>query len=460
MSESSTATRSSTVETFSLHPYSENINPSTVEGRKLYLAATKELGKDERISVSIENGHIVKNHLETLSSKYSWGLLVSKVPDSNGNLKDIIKNYKNLTCEDVLAFNNTYLGNGLNEAPPADRIMQTLDPANNQEYRAMFYKRVRSKMISQALEGHCNQVSWNKIMNKKKYFTWYETSGEIFYDGLMICKIVMDICNPETKVGVQVLRNKIAETKSATFKHKIPDMLEHIKSTMDLIEEMGETHDNLLKDTFGALLTAPNTRFTQFFEHEKMLWEAGKHYDFDTLDSMAKTVYNNMCTDQSWNALDPKDAKIVALRTEINNVREELKKAHDNNTKSSSSGTPDFTIDQWRKEKGPDEIAKDGVKYWFCPRHKGPDYDGLYVRHKPEDHDDVMARRRRGKKNRRGYEDPKKKAPKEDDATKSQQRKLILNKGMKAALLTIGAFTEEQADAIVTETQSNLPKDF
>ena len=135
----------------------------------------------------------------------------------------------------------------------------------------MFCNRARSKMISQTLEGHYDQASWNKIMNKKKYFTWCETSGEIFYDGAMICKIVMDLCNPETKVGAQSLRDKITEAKSATFKHKIPDMLEHIKSTTDLIEDMGETHDNLLKDTFSALLTAPNAHFTQFFEHEKML---------------------------------------------------------------------------------------------------------------------------------------------------------------------------------------------
>ena len=51
MSEPSAATETGTVETFSLHPYSENINPSTVEGWKLYFTATKELGQDERISV-------------------------------------------------------------------------------------------------------------------------------------------------------------------------------------------------------------------------------------------------------------------------------------------------------------------------------------------------------------------------------------------------------------------------
>ena len=44
MSEFSVATGTGTVEIFFLYPYSENINPSAVEGRKLYFTATKELG--------------------------------------------------------------------------------------------------------------------------------------------------------------------------------------------------------------------------------------------------------------------------------------------------------------------------------------------------------------------------------------------------------------------------------
>ena len=131
MSEASTAVGTSVVEIFSLNLYSKNINSSTVEGQKLCIIVTKKLGKDKRISVLIENWHIVNNHLETSSSKYSWRLLVSKVPDSSGNLKDIIKNYKYLVCEDILAFNITYLGNRLNKVPLANRIMQTLDLANN-----------------------------------------------------------------------------------------------------------------------------------------------------------------------------------------------------------------------------------------------------------------------------------------------------------------------------------------
>ena len=173
----------------------------------------------------------------------------------------------------------------------------------------------------------------------------------------------MDVHNLETKVGVQSLWDKITGAKSATFRHKIPDVLEHIKSTMDLIEDMGKTHDNLLKDTFGAFLTAPNSRFIQFFEHEKMLFEAGKHYDYDTLDSVAKTVCNNMCTNKTWDTVDLKDAKILALRTEITEIKEELMKARDNSSKGSTSDAPYYTIDQHGKEKGPDEIEKDSMTY-------------------------------------------------------------------------------------------------
>ena len=78
-------------------------------------------------------------------------------------------------------------------------------------------------------------------MTKKSDFTLYDSStGEIFFNGLMIDCIIMIICNPDTKVGAQVLCHKIISTKSTTFKHNIPNMLSHIKSTIDLIEEMGK----------------------------------------------------------------------------------------------------------------------------------------------------------------------------------------------------------------------------
>ena len=58
------------------------------------------------------------------------GSLISKVPDSNGNIKDVILNYKNLTDNNILQYNNTYLGDGNLSDPPPNRVLPYLDLAN------------------------------------------------------------------------------------------------------------------------------------------------------------------------------------------------------------------------------------------------------------------------------------------------------------------------------------------
>ena len=154
-------------------------------------------------------------------------------------------------------------------------------------------------------------------MTRKKYFTWYTTMGEDFYDRVMMSYLLMDTCNSETKVSIQVLHNKITGTKSADFSYKVSKMLDHISSMMDLISELGETHDLLFKDTFDALLSISNIRFYQFFEMEKLRWKSGKQFDFDSLLNIAKSIYNNMVSNQSWDSVDPKDAQIMALTIEV-----------------------------------------------------------------------------------------------------------------------------------------------
>ena len=81
--------------------------------------------------MSISNGPFVKNHFEHCRSKHAWGLLLSKILDDDGVLKDVEKNYRAITKEKMLAFNNTYLGNGILEPPPDDRLLLDLTPATN-----------------------------------------------------------------------------------------------------------------------------------------------------------------------------------------------------------------------------------------------------------------------------------------------------------------------------------------
>ena len=84
--------------------------------------------------------------------------MLSKVPDNDCYVKDAIKNYRAITKQDILVFNNTCLGDGQNEAPPANRILPDLDPANDPAHKARFYDRARSQMIAQAIQGRLDQT--------------------------------------------------------------------------------------------------------------------------------------------------------------------------------------------------------------------------------------------------------------------------------------------------------------
>ena len=155
-------------------------------------------------------------------------------------------------------------------------------------------------------------------MSKNEKFSWTDSCGDASYDEVLLIKWIMDIGNPDVIVRAQVLRNNISNTNSAKLNNKIPKMLKHVKKTMDLIRDLGENHDNLLEDTFNALLSAPNSHFVDFFDKEKLTWQARKKmHTFNTLSEVAKTIYNNIQINQSWDSLDPKDAKILSLTTPV-----------------------------------------------------------------------------------------------------------------------------------------------
>ena len=137
--------------------------------------------------------------------------------------------------------------------------------------------------------------------------------------------LVIVECNPETKVGVQALRCKISNSKSAMFDNCVSKMMEHIAITMMLITDQGETYDNLMKDTFNAFLTVLNTEFHPHFSLEMMEWQGGTNVcTYEDLAEVAKTIYNNMFTAGTWDAVDPKDARIMALSTQLEEISKSI----------------------------------------------------------------------------------------------------------------------------------------
>ena len=72
-------------------------------------------------------------------------------------------------------------------------------------------------------------------------------------------------CNPEMKVGVQVLWDKKTNAKVEMLDNYVSKNLECMESAMILITDKGETHDNLMTCAFDALLKVSKTNFRQNF---------------------------------------------------------------------------------------------------------------------------------------------------------------------------------------------------
>jgi hypothetical protein len=151
--------------------------------------------------------------------------------------------------------------------------------------------------------------------------------------------------------------------------------------------------------------------------------------------------------------VDPKDAKIVALTTKVEKL-ENLAQAFATNSSASGrssesnpkgkKGTKDGKfppLAEWRKKKDGASKVVDGVTWYWCPKHKVEGkFDGLYVKHKPEDHDNWKEEQ----KKRRG----KSKKSKTDSGGSSGGNSLTLSDKLKSALLT--KMSSDELDRLVS----------
>ena len=126
--------------------------------------------------------------------------------------------------------------------------------------------------------------------------------------------------------------------------------------------------------------------------------------------------------------MDPRSAQLIALTTEVTKLKSELvnksaalttttDRQRTSNRRETTPGLDRSKIDntsiqKWRVVKKGDLIQVDGRTYWWCEKHK--DYhgrwNGMYVLHKPEDHEAVMATR----KNKRTRQNPPATEPADD----------------------------------------------
>ena len=105
--------------------------------------------------------------------KSCFGIDLIKATNESGDIKYLIKNYREVTKANVLVFNNVRLGNGLLEKPPVKRLVPGLDPVNGNDHKQRFWKRALSQMIAEVIQGQMDQVSLKMNDFKEKiHMVW------------------------------------------------------------------------------------------------------------------------------------------------------------------------------------------------------------------------------------------------------------------------------------------------
>ena len=451
-------------------PFHGNINPGTKTGSQLYLKATASIPEEDKFDLNISSAQKFLDLIDQDADAFGWGELVRMIPVGLNQHRDLLVEHKMLLEEHLkrqahITWQNSSLAQ--NAAIPDNYNVSTLDPANNPAHINPFYRRVKSRMIAKRILGRLKAADYKILKNKEGKYKW-TGNGKVEYDGPTILWLLLQSCNPSTRVGVSELKTDLRQATSAKFKHNVKDLTDYMSSTYREITEKGQQHQDYLLDLFNALGTVSNSDFAAFVREERQSWEIGGAKDADQLIAEALTIYNNAVSANRWEYSDPKDAKILALTTKVDQLEAQMKLSANATTQkppsqqtssdNSNGNSKYLKIDDWRKKKGEPMIKKDGKTWYWCPKHVSRDgnYDGLYVTHKPEDHDEWAKNRNRFKKREKKDESYKQDENSNETPDNEKEKSLALSNSLKAALLTRCDLTAAQADALIKEAREEV----
>ena len=187
----------------------------------------------------------------------------------------------------------------------------------------------------------------------------------------------------------------------------------------------------------------------------------------------AAAYYINLKNTGVWKMEMSCNSQIIALTTQLTELKMEIGKL------SASKGTPKldqgkptggpakYVFKRWHLEKVDNKvehsmIERDGKTWYWCDKHKynnkGVITNGMYVTHKPDGHDDWVAKRNKGRKGGATASTSNRTAGKPATtpsvSNDSSALKLSLSKSLQAALVTTAGISEDQFRKIWAEACS------
>ena len=169
-----------------INPYYGNIFPGTAAGAKLYSTATRGVNGDKKFDLTPENAINIRTATQQAASLYGWGELVSAIPTGYqpGSFNPTDHANMLLNSDDVdldaVIFNASITWGTPNYTTfkyPTTKTMRVIDPANDDDDKISFQRRIRSEFIQKWLVGHLDDGALKTLQLRSSEFQWVKPAS-------------------------------------------------------------------------------------------------------------------------------------------------------------------------------------------------------------------------------------------------------------------------------------------
>lgn len=255
------------------NPLQGDFNPGTKLGKDIFLEKSKGLPENERFDLSRSNETSICQYLQARENHMEGCLDIPTEFNNDGTVKvtkHLLTQYHSIRLEDCQRAAHEHYGEKLDPEgaiPAAPFEAKNLDPANNEDDKKQFFKKVCSNVVAKIVENGLSRSGYADLMLQKNSFLFKnETTKEIELDGPTMIYLCFTAVDPDTVVGLNAIEEKLKNAKLEDFGNNVSKMLTNMETNYKILKDNGEAPSKYRKILLDALLTGPNHTFNQFVQ--------------------------------------------------------------------------------------------------------------------------------------------------------------------------------------------------
>ena len=355
------------------------------QDNKIYFKTTK--GLDTKFGGKADQVHTFLTLVERRARSFGWKESILMIPDNNGTVRYLLKEYGRLTMDNVRTHAAPYVA------------AQTRQAQNDRMMYDFLEESLEEKFLAEV------------TLYEQEYLITPAAGGEPILNGPAFLKQIITQTYIDTRATVSHIRETLIDMHKM-LKIKKEDITQFnlwVKNQVSLLAARGTEAHDLLTYLWKTYLQVKDKEFVRYIQDLKNQYEDNTtDLTSDQLMLYAENKYKSRVQAGIWAKPSKEQEDIVALTATVANLKEALNKSKINrkfgkaNThkknpeggqeknKNTKKSDPKYENSEQRipwyyqapKSNEPKHKNINEKDYWWCSNHGE---NGKWVRHKPED---------------------------------------------------------------------------